>query len=133
MGNLTQFKWSHRKPDLELFFTLISSRSNIFLHGSSGTGKTTFIRDCFAAVPNQTPMIYIDTIEYYSEKLISIAISQQLHSILQQSAINLKLAKAIKRKFVFTVYKTLSSLLDAFLKLQETLKEIKKKNTAQCP
>ena len=34
---------------------------------------------------------------------------------------------------MFTVYKTLSSLLDAFLKLQETLKEIKKKHIGQCP
>lgn len=79
---LTEAKWQHRRSDVELFHTLIESRSNIFMHGSNGSGKTTFVQDCFKAKRFDLPHIYIDAIEFYSEKLISIYISQHLHGIL---------------------------------------------------
>lgn len=87
------------------------------MHGPNGSGKTTFISDCFKAVRATIPHIYIDTIEFYSEKLISISISQQLHGILIQQASSLKLPKQLKRKFVFKLCKSLSILLEALLNL----------------
>jgi Cdc6-like AAA superfamily ATPase len=116
-----------------MFLTLIESRSNIFMHGPNGTGKTTFAQDCFRAVRTKIPCIYVDTIEFYSEKLISIAVSQQLHGILQQHAQAIKLPKALRRKMVFKVCKSLSLLLEALLALQVTLGQLKETHKAQFP
>lgn len=95
-----------------MFLTLVESRSNIFLHGPNGSGKTTFIHDCFKVLRASYPCIYIDTIEFYSEKLISISISQQLQAISLSQHEILKLPKALKSKFSFKVCKNFSILLD---------------------
>lgn len=58
-----------------MMMTLIDSRSNIIMHGPNGSGKTTFVQDCFKNKRFETQYIYIDTIELYSEKLIAISIS----------------------------------------------------------
>jgi Cdc6-like AAA superfamily ATPase len=79
-------KWQHRKSDVEMVMTLIESRSNIYMHGPNGSGKTTFVHDCFKTKRFEIPYIYIDTIEFYSEKLIAISISQQINGILQSYA-----------------------------------------------
>lgn len=39
-------KWSERMTDFQHFSTLLDSRSNIFVHGPNGSGKTTFVTDC---------------------------------------------------------------------------------------
>ena len=97
---LIEDKWQHRKKDVELFHTLLESRSNIFLHGSNGCGKTTFVADCFKSKKFDLPAIHIDAIQLYSEKLIAIYISQHLHGILQNKATQLKLPNKIAaRKF----------------------------------
>jgi len=63
----------------------------------SGVGKTTFALDCLKSIRYTSPFIYIDTIEYFSEKLISIFISQQIHGILKNIASSLHLPKNIQK------------------------------------
>ena len=111
-------KWQHRKEDVDMLMTLIDSRANIIMHGPNGSGKTTFIQDCFKTKRFETPYIYIDTIELYSEKLIAISISQQINGILKTIANKLKLKKILKKKFVFNTCKSFSNMLDALLILQ---------------
>ena len=55
--------------------TMIDSQANVQLYGSNGSGKTTFVQDCLRYQALETPMIYIDAVEFYSEKLISICAS----------------------------------------------------------
>lgn len=38
-------RWKERLNDLKFFQEILRSRSNIFLHGSNGSGKTTFVQD----------------------------------------------------------------------------------------
>ena len=97
------------------------------MHGSNGSGKTTFVQDCFKAKRFDLPHIYIDAIEFYSEKLISICISQHLHGILQTKAAELKLPRLLVRKLAFRVCKTFSALLDALISLQSQLEELMSK------
>jgi Cdc6-like AAA superfamily ATPase len=65
---------------------MLESRNNIFMFGANGTGKTTFVQDCIKSLQishqneNQALFyVYIDCVEFYSEKLISIALSKQLN------------------------------------------------------
>ena len=39
-------KWEEKSDEIFQFRALLKSRSNIFLHGPNGSGKTTFTRDC---------------------------------------------------------------------------------------
>ena len=69
--------------------TLLESRSNIFVHGSNGGGKTTFVQDCMQLVKEQHAgsfMVYIDCVEFYSEKLIAVAASQQINAAVGRMA-----------------------------------------------
>jgi Cdc6-like AAA superfamily ATPase len=56
---------------------LLSSKSNIFVHGANGTGKTTFVKDVVKThnYINKDFLVYVDCIEFNSEKLIAAAIS----------------------------------------------------------
>ena len=63
--------------------TLIESQANVVLYGSNGSGKTQFVKDCVMYQNLETPLIYIDCIEFYSEKLISISMSHQINATLQ--------------------------------------------------
>lgn len=60
-----------------LFKSLLGSKSNIFVHGANGTGKTTFVQDVIKThtTVNQEFMVYVDCVEFNSEKLIATCIS----------------------------------------------------------
>jgi len=48
------------------------------VHGSNGSGKTNFVQDAIKLVNQNDPtkfIVYIDCVEFYSEKLISIIAS----------------------------------------------------------
>lgn len=71
-------RWEERINDLKFFQEILRSRSNIFMHGSNGSGKTTFVQDCIKGLEKPgtySISVFVDCIEFYSEKLISIAIS----------------------------------------------------------
>jgi tRNA A37 threonylcarbamoyladenosine biosynthesis protein TsaE len=65
----------------------------VFLYGPSGCGKTTFTLDCLRYLTHSdnteigsrilTP-IYVDCVEFYSEKLIATYISIFLNNMLKQ-------------------------------------------------
>ena len=95
------------------------------MHGQNGSGKTTFVQDCFKCRRFDIPHIYIDTIEFYSEKLISIQISQQLNGILQCKSNLLKLDKKDKNKLNFRIFKNFSTLLEGLTLIQEQIKKMK--------
>lgn len=67
-----------------LFKSLLGSKSNIFVHGANGTGKTTFVQDVIKThtTVNQEFSVYVDCVEFNSEKLIATCISQQLNGII---------------------------------------------------
>jgi Cdc6-like AAA superfamily ATPase len=60
-----------------LFKSLLGSKSNIFVHGANGTGKTTFVQDVIKThtTVNQEFSVYVDCVEFNSEKLIATCIS----------------------------------------------------------
>ena len=70
-------RWREKKTDIFQFRALISSRSNIFVHGANGSGKTSFVLDCVKVQTTNdgTFFVNVDCIEYYSERLISICVS----------------------------------------------------------
>ena len=77
-------KWKEKQIEVFQFRALLSSRSNIFVHGANGTGKTSFVTDCimtqrqgYQEIP-QNMCIEVDCIEFFSEKLIAVKISSQL-------------------------------------------------------
>lgn len=74
-------KWIEKSNELFLFKSLLASKSNIFVHGANGTGKTTFVQDVIGTHReiNDEFVVYIDCIEFSSEKLVASAISQQLN------------------------------------------------------
>ena len=39
-------RWREKKDEVLMFKSLLSSKSNIFVHGANGTGKTSFVHDC---------------------------------------------------------------------------------------
>jgi Cdc6-like AAA superfamily ATPase len=60
-----------------LFKSLLGSKSNIFVHGANGTGKTTFVQDVIKThtTVNREFSVYVDCVEFNSEKLIATCIS----------------------------------------------------------
>lgn len=82
MHNQLTKKWIEKSDEVYLFKSLLASKSNIFVHGANGTGKTTFVQDVIGTHrdANDEFMIYIDCIEFNSEKLVASAISQQLNA-----------------------------------------------------
>lgn len=61
--------------------TFIQSKSNIYVYGQSGIGKTSFVIDAFNSFSEsdlRIHMIYVDCIEFYSEKLITIHVMSKL-------------------------------------------------------
>jgi Cdc6-like AAA superfamily ATPase len=103
-----------------MFMNLAKSHSNIFLYGSSGVGKTTFAQDCLkyqALEANSTglilPHIYVDCVEFYSEKLISNYVSLCLDNILKKyHRENVGEAKTLKRLFSFKPCRNFPQLVD---------------------
>ena len=77
-------KWKERAHDMEFLTTVLESRNNVFLYGTNGCGKTEFVHDCVSRLKNQsTGMLHIDCVEFYSERLISIILSQQINKFVQ--------------------------------------------------
>lgn len=122
------------------FRALLKSRSNIFVHGPNGSGKTTFTRDC---IDIQTKLdgsmgVFIDCIESYSEKLIAIQISSQLNNMINNFGSNLEfyskekkemltLNKPTRAIFGFRPCKTMDQLHEALRKFNEERIIIKEK------
>ena len=70
------------------FRALLASRSNIFVHGPNGSGKTSFVIDCIKVQTNINSNFFVnvDCIEYYSERLLSIYVSQHLNTLIYRAA-----------------------------------------------
>lgn len=45
------------------------------MYGPNGSGKTKFVGDVLESISHKIMHVYIDCIEFYSEKLIAIEIS----------------------------------------------------------
>ena len=73
-------KWQERLDDIYLFSTLLHARANIFIYGSNGCGKTSFVRDTLTLTRGEA--VHVDCVEFYSEKLIAIKASQQIYNMI---------------------------------------------------
>ena len=91
--------------------TYLDSRANILLDGANGSGKTTFVRDCLETFGLESPLIYVDAVEYYNEKLMCIVISHQIVSALQRLAKELGLPRSVAKRLAFKIQKNYPSLL----------------------
>ena len=49
-------RWREKKDEVLMFKALLSSRSNIFVHGANGTGKTSFVHDCIMTLRDEEVM-----------------------------------------------------------------------------
>ena len=80
--NELQVKWSQHRDAKDYLVNLFDARQNIFMHGPNAVGKTTFVHDVMRMYNFERKgvfhEVYIDCVEYYSEKLISIVISKAL-------------------------------------------------------
>ena len=105
-------KWSERLDDIYLFSTLLHARGNIFVYGSNGCGKTSFVQDTLKL--SQCRAVHVDCVEFYSEKLIAIQASQLIYSMI---ALHVKrhtltkdnpagIPKAQAKKLVFKLART---------------------------
>jgi ABC-type Mn2+/Zn2+ transport system ATPase subunit len=72
---------------------MVESRSNIYVHGPNGSGKSVFVQDMLGTLKQESLAIFIDCIEFYSEKLIAIYLSQELDIHLKNKAKLFKLNK----------------------------------------
>ena len=77
-------------------------------------------------------MLYLDAVEYYSEKLVSIQLSHQIAAIMQRFVKELNLGKQIAKKLGFKICKNLPSLLDAFKSLKQTISDLVEANYDKC-
>jgi MoxR-like ATPase len=66
-------KWINKEDEFDYMKTLITSRTNLFVYGYTGTGKTEIVRD--ALICSDIPSIYVDCIDFFNEKLICLIIS----------------------------------------------------------
>ena len=105
--------WLHRQSDITRMLTLLESKSNVFMHGTNGIGKTEFVKTCFMYKQCTIPCIYIDTTEFYSEKLIAVSVSCGINRVMQQYMQIYNLPKLFRRRFTFSVCKNFSALQDA--------------------
>jgi Cdc6-like AAA superfamily ATPase len=66
-----------KSEELFLLRSLLNSKSNIYVHGANGTGKTTFVQDVIKTHNSISGdfLVYVDCIEFNSEKLIAACIS----------------------------------------------------------
>jgi Cdc6-like AAA superfamily ATPase len=121
-------RWKERLGDLKFFQEILRSRSNIFLHGSNGSGKTTFVQDSIKGLErngsNQIS-VFVDCIEFYSEKLISICISQQLNGHIASIVSKLKMDKKYSKKITFKLCQNFSGLLVSLQLLHQNIETLK--------
>ena len=118
-------KWQFRKTDVDNLLTYADSRANILLYGPNGSGKTTFVRDCLGVFGLDLPLIYVDAVELYSEKLICIFISGQIGRVLEKMASELGIPKAIGKKLTFRSQKNFPGLLQGMQNLRYSLQNLR--------
>ena len=85
-------RWKEKYAEAFQFRALLASRSNIFVHGPNGSGKTSFVIDCIKVQSNINSNFFVnvDCIEYYSERLLSIFVSQHLNTLIYRAAKKVK-------------------------------------------
>jgi len=88
-------RWKYRIDDVEKLSSLIQSKSNIYMHGPNGSGKTSLVIDVLKSHVFDCGSIYIDSVEFYSERLISVTVSTQIQNIMWTQAQRLGLPKSI--------------------------------------
>ena len=87
---------------------LAKSHSNIFLYGASGVGKTTFAQDILKYQSSEMsilPHIYVDCVEFYSEKLIANYVSLCLDNMLKKFYRDISGALKTPKLFTFKTCK----------------------------
>ena len=84
LENELEMRWREKTSEIFQFRALLASRSNIFVHGPNGSGKTSFVQDCIKVQSSIDSTFYVnvDCIEFYSERLLAICISQHLHTLI---------------------------------------------------
>jgi Cdc6-like AAA superfamily ATPase len=121
-----------KSEELFLLRSLLNSKSNIYVHGANGTGKTTFVQDVIKTHNsiNGDFLVYVDCIEFNSEKLIAACISQQLNSVVQSAL------KKLSHRYLFAnehallrlsvrPSRNLDGLLEALNKFTESIDEFR--------
>ena len=121
-----------KSEELFLLRSLLSSKTNIFVHGANGTGKTTFVQDVVKThnFINGNFLVYVDCIEFNSEKLIAACISQQLNSVVQSALIKLAQRHQFASehellKLSIKPSRNLDSLLDSLNKFTEKIERFR--------
>ena len=84
-------KWVDRSDDRDWFYNLFDARQNVFMHGPNAVGKSSFINDVikmynFDSHGSEFFDVAVDCVEYYSEKLIAINISNSLNTRIRARA-----------------------------------------------
>lgn len=72
------------------------------------------------------PHIYIDCVEFYSEKLIATYLTLCLSNIIKKICVDNGLDRKLKKKFEVKICKSFTMLLDMLQALQETFEQAKK-------
>ena len=84
----------------------------MFVYGTNGCGKTTFAIDCLNSLHSTMPFVYVDCVEYYSEKLISLYISLFLTNMMQKRATEIGVHKMIVKRLNIKPSKNFPMLMD---------------------
>lgn len=126
-------RWREKEPEIVQFRALLSSRCNIFVHGPNGSGKTSFVRECVAAQTaiDHTHSVDVDCIEFYSERLLAICISQHLNTLLAKAAKRVRvkgkqLTQSQRKCFGFKICKTVDQLYENLRTLAPTVSRVKR-------
>ena len=94
------------------------------MHGSNGSGKTTFVHDCIKSLErlgSHSISVFVDCIEFYSEKLISISISQQLNAHIASIIGKFKIDKKFAKRITFKLCQNFAGLLASLQALQQSI------------
>ena len=127
-------RWREKTTEVFQFRALLSSRCNVYVHGPNGAGKTSFVLDCIKvqSTIDSAFLVNVDCIEFYSERLLAVCISQHLITLLTKAAKKISgkgnvLTNQQARSFGnFRVCKTVDQLHDNLRSLQNLVEKTKR-------
>lgn len=103
------------------------------MHGPNGSGKTNFVLDCVKvqSQADNTFFVNVDCIEFYSERLLAVCISQHLNTLISRAVKRISgkgklLPPALRKRFSFRLCKNIDQLYENLRTLNSNVQRTKR-------